>query len=139
MKPVASRRRDSEDSDNLEAEIWYCKAEPAAQNSEAWVQPLHTEPVLQLTRKFKRIHGTTTSKLSPNTSHCMEAVISMVWKICLRQLGDLMKDLNVNVSIWGTFMNATLQAAVHLGKDYNTNLHDAKNHLWDNCSMKQKD
>ena len=29
------------------------------------------------------------------------------------------------------FMNTTLQAAVHLGKDDDTNLHFAKNHIWD--------
>ena len=28
-------------------------------------------------------------------------------------------------------MNTTLQGAVHLGKDYDTNLHYAKNHFWD--------
>ena len=33
-----------------------------------------------------------------------------------------MQDLNVNLAIWGMFMNATLRAAVHLGKDFNTNL-----------------
>ena len=27
-------------------------------------------------------------------------------------------------------MNATLQAAVHLGNDYDTHLRHAKNHLW---------
>ena len=60
----------SEDSDNLEAEIWYFTGkqvtrEPVAQNSKAWVQPLHMEPVLQFTRKVKVIqkrHGNITSK-----------------------------------------------------------------------------
>ena len=28
-----------------------------------------------------------------------------------------MKDLNVNLAIWEMFMNTTLRAAVHLGKD----------------------
>ena len=28
-------------------------------------------------------------------------------------------------------MNTTLRAAVHLGKDYGTNFHHAKNHIWD--------
>ena len=56
---------DSEDSDNLAAETWHYKGESVAQNSKAWEQPLHTETVLQLTRKVKRIqkrHGATTSK-----------------------------------------------------------------------------
>ena len=46
-----------------------------------------------------------------------------------------MEDLNVNLAIWGMFMNATLQAAVHLGKDYDTNLHHAKNHIWDSLGQ----
>ena len=33
------------------------------------------------------------------------------------------------------FMNTTLQAAVHLGKDYDTNLHFAKNHIWDSLGQ----
>ena len=67
--PSHQEEEDSEESDNPEAGTRYYKGkqvtvEPVAQNSEAWVQ-LHTEPVLQLTRKVKRIqkrHGTTTSK-----------------------------------------------------------------------------
>ena len=56
----------------------------------------------------------------------------MVRNIYGRQPGDPVKDLNVNLAIWGMFMNTTFRAAVHLGKDYDTNLHYAKNHLWDN-------
>ena len=41
-----------------------------------------------------------------------------------------MKDLDVNLAIWRMFMNATLRAAVHLGKDYEANLRYVKNHLW---------
>ena len=47
-----------------------------------------------------------------------------------RQLGDPMKDLVVNLAIWGQFLNATLQAAVHLGQDYDANLRYVKNTLW---------
>ena len=64
--------------------------------------PLHTEPVLQLTRKVKSIqkrHGNYL-QISPNTSHKMEAVFPMVRKIYGRQPGDPMKDLNVNLAIW---------------------------------------
>ena len=32
-------------------------------------------------------------------------------------------------------MNTTLQAAVHLDKDYDTNLHHAKNHIWDSLGQ----
>ena len=68
--------------------------------------------------------------ISPNTSHKMEAVFSMVWKICGKQPGDPMEDLNVNFAIWRIFMNTTLRAAVYLGKDYDTNLSFVKNYLW---------
>ena len=43
----------------------------------------------------------------------------------------LWKIWNVNLAIWELFMNTSLRAAVHLGKDCDTNLHDAKNHIWD--------
>ena len=60
--------------------------------------------------------------ISPTTSHEMEAVCSMVKKIYGRQPGDPMEDFNVNFDIWRMFMNTTLRAAVHLGKDYDMNL-----------------
>ena len=40
---------------------------------------------------------------------------------------DKMEDLDVNTAIWGIFMSVTLQAAVHLGKDYTENLRSTKN------------
>ena len=36
-------------------------------------------------------------------------------------LAIIMEDLNVNLAIWRMFMNTTLRAAVHLGKDYDMN------------------
>ena len=33
------------------------------------------------------------------------------------------------------FVKTTLRSAVHLGKDYDTNLHHAKNHLWDSLGQ----
>ena len=41
---------------------------------------------------------------------------------------DRMKNLEVNTAIWSIFMSVTLQAAVHLGKDYTENLGSTKNH-----------
>ena len=32
-------------------------------------------------------------------------------------------------------MKTTLRAVVHLGKDFDTNLHYAKNHLWDSLGQ----
>ena len=72
MEGQHQEEENSEDSDNLAVGTWYYKAEPVAQSNKAWV--MHTEPVLQLTRKVKRIrkrHGTT---ISTDTSHYMEAV-----------------------------------------------------------------
>ena len=68
--------------------------------------------------------------ISLDTSHYMEAVVSMFTKIYGRKPGDPMKDLDVNLAIWGMFINTTLRAAVHLGKDYEANLRCVKNHLW---------
>ena len=64
---------------------------------------LHTEPVHQLTRKVKKATEATCDHylhISPNTSHSMEAVFSMVRKIYGRQFGDLLKDSNVILTIW---------------------------------------
>ena len=36
----------------------------------------------------------------------------------------------MNAAIWGTFLNTSLQAAVHLGQDYEVSLRFVKNHLW---------
>ena len=46
-----------------------------------------------------------------------------------------MDDLDVNMAVWGIFLKTTLQAAVHLGQDYDANLRFVKNHLWN--SVKQ--
>ena len=40
---------------------------------------------------------------------------------------DNLKDFDVNTAIWGIFMSVTLQAAVHLGRDYSLNLRSVKN------------
>ena len=46
-----------------------------------------------------------------------------------------MEDLNVNLAVGRMLMNTTLRAAVHLGKDYDTNLHFAKYHIWDSLGQ----
>ena len=46
-----------------------------------------------------------------------------------------MDDLDVNMAIWGIFLNATLRAAVHLGQDYEANLRYVKNHLWNSVGQ----
>ena len=93
--PSHQEEEDSEDYDNPEGGTWYYKGEPVTQNSEAWENLLHTEPVLQLTKKVKRIqkrHGTTTSKYrqthrtmwkppSPRTGKSVEDNLAILWKI----------------------------------------------------------
>ena len=93
---------------------------------------MHMEPVLQLRRKVKRIqkrHGNIISKYR-HTHPILEAAHSMVREIYGRQPGDPVKDLGVNLATWRMFMNTTLQAAVHLGKDCDMILRFVKNHLW---------
>ena len=59
----------------------------------------------------------------------MEAVFSIVRNICGREHDDPVDDLDVNMDIWGIFLNTTLQAAVHLGQDYEANLRYVRNHF----------
>ena len=68
--------------------------------------------------------------VSPATVHHTEAVFSIGREIYGREHDDPMDDLDVNMAIWGIFLNATLRAAVHLGQDYEANLRYVKNHLW---------
>ena len=48
---------------------------------------------------------------------------------------DPMYDLDVNMTIWGMFLNATLRAAVHLGQYCEANLRYVKNHLWNSVGQ----
>ena len=57
----------------------------------------------------------------------METVCSIIRKICGQSPTDDLDDLDVNTAIWGIFMNTTLQAAVHLGRDQMENLLFTKN------------
>ena len=54
-----------------------------------------------------------------------------VFSILRRRYGlgpmDQMKHLDVNTAIRGIFLSVTLQAAVHLGRDYIENLRSSKN------------
>ena len=59
----------------------------------------------------------------------MGKVYSIVRKIHGRSPTDDLNDLDVNTAVWGTFMNVTLQAAVHLGRDFLENLRFTKNQL----------
>ena len=67
--------------------------------------------------------------LSPAVVPHMESVYSIVRKNNDRDPTDSLADLNVNTALWGFLMNVTLQAAVHLGRDYMENLRLTKNQL----------
>ena len=116
---------DSEDSDNPEAKIWFYKGEqvtgdPLPKAIKLGGNPLHTEPVLQLiSQKDTEATWRHYLQVSPH-----KAVFSMIKEIYGRKLGDLVKDLDVDLAIWRMFMNTTLRAAVHLGKDYKATLKD---------------
>ena len=69
------------------------------------------------------------SKVSPATVHNIEAVFKMVREIYGRERDDPMNDLEVNMTMLGIFLNATLRAAIHLGHDYEAKLRYGKNHL----------
>ena len=73
--------------------------------------------------------------VSPATVHHTEAVFSIVKEIYGREHDDPMDDLDVNMAVWGIFLNATLRAAVHLGQDYEANLRYVKSHLWSSVGL----
>ena len=64
--------------------------------------------------------------VSPAVVPHMKKVYSIVRQICGRSPMDDLNDLDVNNAICGLFMNFTLQAAVHLGRDYLENLRFTK-------------
>ena len=65
----------------------------------------------------------------------MDIVCSIVRKTCDRGPTGEMEDLNVNAAIWRMFLNTILQAAVHLGQDYDQNLRFVKNHFWSSLKI----
>ena len=73
--------------------------------------------------------------VSPVTIHHKEAVFSIVRKIYGREHDDPADDMDVNMAIWGIFLNTILQAAVHLGQGNNHNLRFVQNHLWNSVGQ----
>ena len=59
--------------------------------------------------------------ISSEVVSCMDIVCSIVRKTYDRGPTGEMEDLNVNAAIWRMFLNTILQAAVHLGQDYDQN------------------
>ena len=56
--------------------------------------------------------------ISPDCVPHMDKVFSIVRKNLDRKPTDNLKGFDVNPAIWGKCMSVTLQAAVHLGRDY---------------------
>ena len=88
--------------------------------------------------KAERIEGSHNRHPSPATVHRTEAVFSIVRNIYRREHDDPVDDLDVNMDIWGIFLNTTLRAAVHLGKDHEANLRYVKNHFWNSVGQKMR-
>ena len=91
------------DSDNLAVGTWYFKGQLVAQNNKAWGQPLAngvSSSVDQESQKNTEATWDHNLQVSPNRSHFMEAVFSMVRKIYGKQLGDPVDGLNENLAIW---------------------------------------
>ena len=66
---------------------------------------------------------------SPAVLPDMGKVYSIVRKIYGRSPTDDLNGLDVNTAVWSKFMNVTLQATVHLGRDFLENLRFTKNQL----------
>ena len=128
------KEENSEETDDSESEPWYYK--PVAQTNEACGKPLAGETAESISRASQKSQSNKEATLehflsiSPQTISCTEAVYDMVRKVYERPAGDPMDDLDVNVAIWGIFMNATLKAATHLGNDHDVNLRNVKNYSW---------
>ena len=73
--------------------------------------------------------------MCPATIHHTEAVFSIVRGIHGREDDDPLNDSDVNMAIWGIFLNATLRAAVHLGQDHKANLRYVKKNHWNSVGQ----
>ena len=84
--------------------------------------------------EIQRIHWsrkwTHNFRMSPAAVPRKEKVYSIVRQIYDRCSTGNLDDLDVNTAIWSIFLNTTLQAAIHLGRDCAENLRFIENHLW---------
>ena len=132
MRPVASRRKIQKTQTILRLEPGTTKRNLLPNTIKLGQKPLAhgaSSSVFQESQKNTEATWDHHLHTPPDTSHFMEVVFSMVIRIYGKQPGDPVGDLNVNLAIWRMFMNNTLRAAVHLGKDYDTNLRFVKNYL----------
>ena len=64
--------------------------------------------------------------MSPAVVPHMEKVHSIVRQIYGRSPMDDLTDLEVNNAVWSFFMDVTLQAAIHLGRDHMENMENLR-------------
>ena len=128
------KEENSEETDHSESEPGYYK--PVAQTNEACGEPLAGETAESNPSAFQKSQNNKEATLehffaiSPQTMSYTEAVYDMVRKICGRPADDPVKYLDVNMTLQGICMNATLKAAVHLGNDHDVNLRHVEKSFW---------
>ena len=137
VKPVATKE-ESGDVDPSESEIGSeedVTGKPVACNTAAVKPYASSTSACQGRPKDGKREWSQTLHMSPATVHHLGAVFSIVRRIYGREHDDPMNVLDVNMAIWGIFLNATLRAAVHLGQDYEVNLRYVKNHRWNSVGQ----
>ena len=68
-------------------------------------------PVNQTTREIQKLK----EKSGHTIYTCLQPQFTMIYG---REHDDPMDDLDVHMTTWSIFLNATLRAAVHLGQDH---------------------
>ena len=87
----------------LRLEPGHYTEEPVAQNNKAWVKPLAQGASSSVDQESQNNTEATWDHylhISPDTSHYMEAVFSVVRKIYGKQPGDPLEDLNMDLVMW---------------------------------------
>ena len=132
-KPVSTKEEpgdvDLSESETVSEEVMTGK--PVAFFKLLRRNPMHpvNQPAREERPKAEKTEWSHNLQVSPATIQHTEAVFSIVRGIYGREHDDPTNGLDVNVGIWGIFLNATLRAAVHLGQDHEVNLRPVKNNL----------
>ena len=127
--PIASGKTDS----RMSIEPSSFKEELVAQNNQAREKPFAhgaSSSVHQESQKNTEATWDHYLHISPDTSHCVEAVFSMVRKIYGRPHGEPMEDLKVNFGHLENVHEYHFSSSRSSQKEYDTNLRFVKNYLW---------
>ena len=125
VKPVATKD-ESGDVDLSEPETWSSREEAVLVKLTAWKKatgwnPMH--PVNQTNREVQKL-----KEKNGHTIYTSGDLRTRTWQP--------MDDMDVDMAIWGTFLNATRRrAAVHLGQDYEASLRYVIKHLWNSVGQ----